>query len=1151
MPTIAATIERALEGNDFAQRISVQAEKLASVHRAVQGLVDNPLGSIGALEQSLAELPMPALQVDSGFATVLSDLQAALPPDILGVAQNLASNLQELAGPLEDFLRVVKQTIAAVESIQRLTNLDLHGALPKGTERRNASTGLSEDSAKTSEPTSNAPANGAGESVPGYSTQLCDSLAEIEAVYAMLPSPLTVEGVLAALNRMLTQPRLRFFFPRPIPILNDLKDTLETLHIWKSASSTEIAAHLVQTLNSAGALLRRRVEVPLKVISNDLADLASRLDVEALARIADTMTVRLQEIRAAVEAGDLTASSPAVAAVNSALDEYEVLCSRLGGETLGSLAALGQRVGAVVSDLDDQMSHVMSVLQPGCDMGQFGSGITPTSEVMTAAEEAFRTLDKWLGSIVLWLRDLLEQIDVTRWSEQLGKLVDSVQHATQSLDAAMVNATLDVQKLFDRVGPLLDQMDTGALVKEVQTTIDGFASELKDRLSGVMGLVHGNINEAIAGIAKGTEAFDPEDVIDALRRAIDAVAAVLQDPSILAPLQEIRSSLETIGQELASISFYPLTDQVIRLIDDVTGLLRGIDVSQLSAPLQGALQAAVVVLPKDIAPVTNKLVDELNGLVESGPVALLISVQNEPQKLLDRVQNFQPAVLLGDALAEPFGRLRDELKSFQPRQLLAPAEAELEAFKDRLGKSANPGRMIAPLATPFRLLVDAFDELKPDKIVQAVEEAIAGAVDAVLKAVPLDDLLNEVTARVKETTQKLESVIGVGERLVRLLEPLRDLLGGFAGTQEQVKTWVDTILDRLAPPASASSVQQALADLRVTFDALRAASLAGIFDAGIAPVLTSLETLDARGRLTPLVQAYQAVPRQKLDLLPDSAEKTNLLAVLSRFDPMTSAFAAPFNALADLTKQISQAKANLLETLGDWDERYHGQSSISAYLRDVEMTADNLRQWLHDSLEGPWIQPLTTAFSVLESVRMPIGTLLSIVQAVVGEMQDKLTGLLRGPEALVEIHASLDGVIQRLRSPNLDLLRDRLKDQFDTIRAKLEEIDPSRLRQVIETRFTDMLGQITLDELMPEIGTLDETYADVVNRIEALDPSTLVVAVVQPEFDEAVTPLLQSFDLTAAFNSLIDRLRGLDGELKNEMNRANDAYRRLLAAIPS
>jgi hypothetical protein len=73
---------------------------------------------------------------------------------------------------------------------------------------------------------------------------------------------------------------------------------------------------------------------------------------------------------------------------------------------------------------------------------------------------------------------------------------------------------------------------------------------------------------------------------------------------------------------------------VIKAIEEITTARKAIDPSTLNVALQGALTAALAVLPADLTPITDPFVADFGVLVESGPVPLLATAQAPPQRLL-------------------------------------------------------------------------------------------------------------------------------------------------------------------------------------------------------------------------------------------------------------------------------------------------------------------------------------------------------------------------------------------------------------------------------------------------------------------------------------------------------------------------------------
>ena len=231
-------------------------------------------------------------------------------------------------------------------------------------------------------------------------------------------------------------------------------------------------------------------------------------------------------------------------------------------------------------------------------------------------------------------------------------------------------------------------------------------------------------------------AFDPADVVKALHDVLDSLTGVLQGPEVAAAIADIKEGVQAVNDALQQVSFEPIADEVIKDIEAVELALKSIDGASLPGPLQGALSSAVSVLPTDLEPVTDPLVDGFKELVEGGPVPLVKAIQGEPQKLLDQVKHFDPASLVGDELSKPWQALLDDLDDFRPSELLEPVHEQLDALKQRLEDQLDPAAALEPLEQPFHELLDAYDSLKPDEFVKPLADAVSKTIDDVLDALP-------------------------------------------------------------------------------------------------------------------------------------------------------------------------------------------------------------------------------------------------------------------------------------------------------------------------------------------------------------------------------------------------------------------------------
>jgi hypothetical protein len=121
------------------------------------------------------------------------------------------------------------------------------------------------------------------------------------------------------------------------------------------------------------------------------------------------------------------------------------------------------------------------------------------------------------------------------------------------------------------------------------------------------------------------------------------------------------------------------------------------------------------------------------------------------------------------------------------------------------------------------------------------------------------------------------------------------------------------------------------------------------------------------------------------------------------------------------------------------------------------------------------------------------------------------------------------------------------------VKGKLQAISPTALRALIEQAFNDALNLLDVEQLLPhdQVAALDATYQQIIDDLKAFDPKKLVTDVVQPVYDSTIPPLLKAFDVTALFKAVGDTLDALKGELQTELDKVNQHYKAMLAAVPS
>ena len=810
---------------------------------------------------------------------------------------------------------------------------------------------------------------------------------------------------------------------------------------------------------------------------------------------------------------------------------------------LGRLPRLADRLDGLPARLDDALSRLVAVLQDPGGLPLPADGVLPPLDPAVPDE-----VGRLLSPVVAWVEDLVAKLDLSAIQGPITTVANSATAAVDGLDAALAGVTTQVQHLFAQVGSLLDALNLKALTDDVQSAIDGFRAQLVNQLNQLFAPARTAIEQAIAVISQGVQAFDPQDLLDGLKNVMGTLTGVLKDPAVLKPLNDIKGALDTATQQIRTLSFAPVTDEVLDEIDQITRALQGIDSSKLSPALQLALQGALALLPDDLTFATGPIEADFDQLVDKGPGALVAAVRAPVGQLLAQVKHYEPAALIGDALSEPFNQLVDKMQAFAPSGLLGPVNQELEALKSRLRESAGPGRLLEPLQAPFDQLRADFDRIEPDAVVKPLQEALDAAIDKALKAIPVEDLLTPVGAALA----KVQEAVELGNKIVALVDKVHALLQDLADGATQLDAWLSSIMTPISQLADTSPVQATLGQIRGSLDSTKAAALGDRFEAAVAPAVSALDALGPQAHLTAIVQAYREISPQALQALPGSPQKAALVQVLDRANPLQPAFGAPFESLTAFRQHITSVRGALSADLAGWDARYHAPDGVLACLTGLQATGSSLAAWIQDTATSRIVRPVKALLAIVGPVAALIEPVLSQLRALMTAVTAKLTGLLTGPGSVTAIKDAVDQLVARIRHLDLGFLSDSLRDLFHQMRAKLEAVNPAALAGIVDKAFDDMLATLDMSQIIPaaDVKKLDDDYAAVVAKLKKLDPKNLVAAV-QPVFEATVLPLIRAFDLSAVLDALIAMLQRLKGDLKTQLDRVNQAYRAMLAAAPS
>ncbi len=1142
MPSLFEQLNTALEGSDVFTQLPQQVSKLTTVATTVGDLIQNPPDSLTDFSRTLNELPLPNLSGNE-FGSALSSLQNALPQEVTSITGDLIGKIDEFRETVSgDLVNILFEVLAAAQALHRLITADFtcspetgesNGAVDNGSLNGGGSPG---DSGS----------NGSGDSdaEPGELSRAADQVQTIQNILDDFPSPFNVENFLEWLNSLVEFRRESSVLAANLPVIDDIIDPLNTLTNWNTFTADQLRDHVAQSLQDLVQFIRSTVLNFISAIATDISATAGQLETTALTQITGDLTVRLGELKSAVENADLSSTTDAVDEINTRLDSFETIRTAMQDNLFPAIKQLNDRLSTLPDDAIDEMGRLISVLRPNPAIGEFANAIPAPNSAAIVQEE----LEQQFQPLVDWIEALTEKLDFQAIQDPLTTAANTARGVVDGLEQGLVDITIQVRAIFGELESLLDQVNTEELVNEIKAAIQDFQTELVQQIESLFSPVRDTISGIISTIDGQITEFSPEDIIESLRQVITNITAVFEDPAVVSAIEDIRSALETVNNQVEELSFAPITDTVINGMEEISGALKGIDTSELNDILRSALKKALEILPDDLTPLTDPLVDEFDDLVESGPLPLLKKVQTQPRKLLDKVREFEPAKLVGDELSEPYQALLTQMDAFKPSGLLAPVNAELDKLKDRLNQTADPGKLIEPLETPFNQLVANFDKFKPEDLVEPINTAISATVNQLIDVLPVDEILNQIDAILKN----IEDVIKFGEKITSVFEKINQLLSDLSDSENQLNSWKNSILDKAAAIADTAPVQAQFTALSSALDEINAAPLLALFQNAATPVLNSLAALEPETKHISLVQAYTNFPQSDLEALPNSPEKTAIIEALNRFNPLTPEFGAPYQTLRLYQTKLTEAQNGLQAIMATWDSQFHSQDGTLAAYRIANFDSTQLREWLELEMETSFLKPLNALFAHIEALAAPISVVFAQITNLVTTLQNKIADLLLGPNSLGGIRDALNDLVERLRNLNLDFLTESLEDIFNQARDKINAFNPANFKETLSESFKAALDEIDLDLIIPpeDLETLDNSFNTIIDKLKALDPEALVINVVQPEYEETIVPLVDTFDVSEILETIVEKLDTLEEDLKEELGRVNAAFQEMKAAVP-
>ena len=1146
MSNLFTQLNTSLDGSDFTQKLTGQIGNLTSLIDLVTGLVNDPPDSLGDLVQVLDEIELPNLGsdlgVDTGFASVLNSIGDVLPADLSQVTGGLTSGLNELGASISaDIAGELSATIQAAKAIYELIQLDW--TCKDGSTSATGSSGPDSGS----DPGNNSDTE---EEEQSATESLSASMDQLDSMLNLLPDPVNIKSILPLIIDSTNKISRMIPVPIAIPGFNDIFEPLDIIVSWDRMEEADFAAFISDTFSETADLIKDSLRAGIDSLKTGFTDqINGPAQVAVLEPVAENLASEIDALISVVETGDPAGSGILVANLDSLLDQYDAIKNSLPADFFDNARVLNQSIKSLVDDLQDQIESVIIAVSPGRVLEDLDPLLAKLEFQPGSAE--IEKLEELLDTIFGWLQELVNKIDLTAIQEPLETAVNTAESAVGEIDNLMVGVTLNVQELFGQLESLIDQVDPQALIAQVTEAINTFGEEISGQMESLLAPINAAVSALVSNVGSAVDQFNPADLVTALETVFTSIQSLL-NPA-LQSVDEIRQAIESAVDALNNLSFAPLADQVIESIDDVTESLDSIDEATLNTMLEMALDTAVAILPADLEPLVQPLITGMGEIIEdeNGPVAIINSVNDKPAELLDKIKEYDPAVLIQDALTDNYTAVLTQMKEFSPGNLIIePMEQVLNALKQRLTDEVQPSKLLKPLEQVFEQIKESFSALEPAELIEPLNQAVTNAINTVIDLLPLDES-DAAMEQVDKVVKKIEEFVGTGDKIKSVFQKIRDILNNLTDADQQIDNWIDEIIGKLDLSGVQSTINAALSELSDAVSAVKANDLKNYINQEFDEILDSFDTLNPDIFLTDIVQKYRRL-ETGVNALPDSSEKTVITDLLARLNPMQEGFLGPFQVYANIKENITTVKQGLEAAFETWDTQYHHPESMFSNLGYDSLNTDQLKDMIRETIEPVLKKPLKALFSWSQPVSDAIIAFLGKIEPLIDSLQDKIAVLLLGPEALDRINDSIQSLEDRLRNLDFGFITASVESIFNEIETKIESLNPAVIGSALDQAFADFLETIDVTLLISQsdIDQLNSDFEEVITKLEALNPDTLVVQPLSEIYNNNILPLINAFDISEVIDAIVSRLKELDDELKTELDRVNQEYVEMLAAVP-
>lgn len=1136
MAGLLIQLDLSVSGIDLPAIVGGVSNAFSELGKQINAWQDGAPGEFGAALSGLGGLPIPQLSVSLDLSVSFNRLLPDLEHELGSFAQRLETDIATLAAYFDpdridgvSLQSAFAPLVARIERLQTLFSSDWHcGLAPAPPVRLEEDDDDNETSSAPSSPEPNV----------AVSTLSEAQVAAARALIDTLPAELSVPTLLRWIHARVGTFRPAYFQLRSLPILDDLRDPLDTLIRWDDADTAAVHNELQTTLAELGTLLATQTHGHLERIRS--AASPSALPGAALGDHARSFIDALATLATTVQTGTAAAIDSALAAAQNALTPLATASlAILADEAVHQQAHLQAALRELRGELDAGICRSLLLLRPRASFATLTSAL-PELAVPSLPAEAFAPVAALIDEAHQRLLTILDLLDISALSAPVTALLDEISATVTSIEHELAGLGSSAERIFNQARSQLQTLNLATLGEQVEAELAQAVATLETALTSSLSPATSALGTALQAADAAMDAIDPETLTAPLQQILEPLGTLAQQDEI-ADLIALLEQIRQLAASLPQVSFAPAADEVIKAIGELTNILRSIDPSQLPAPGPELIRTAMRVLPQSLVPLTDSLIHSLETQLDDNPVKLLLQIKALPDEARSRLLALSPRSALQPLLVAPFDTVRDGLTTFNPAQWLEQADQALAEARQRLRAQLDIGLALQPVTQAYSTLIEELERLRPSTLLQPLTDTVQAAVPNITAALPADELapaLENVLAAARDFVNTLTAALDVADHLVARLESLGD-------AEIELESWLEQILAKI-PETASGALAAALDNLHATALAASADALHTRWDELRAELAAQLPT-GAHALHGELALVRNRI-RNGLQALPatTAAELADFLDA-----PATRVVEQGLSACAALERQMTEA--------GDELELFFAQLAARFSTPDgpfAELLPDrpaSVRQWVRNAIMGQFGDAMVLFLDSLKPLVALLQTASVSLRELAAAVHSKLDTLLAAPRALANLLAHIEALNNRIAELDPTQYTRQLDTLYAELITQLRTLDPAHLGQDLEATRDRLLSQLSLNTLLPSgLGSeLDDLHQQLLLKAGTLDPDLLLLQPLDDSWRATVEPLVAALDLSTSIELVIDWIQQLPPELKVQIDRVDQAYRALLDSAPS